>query len=156
MTELTRGVYDLVNVGTMKVTDGSGALTVDGTVNVGNTPNVHVTNVPTIAIQQPTLLFATGTVSSSGNNSLITAPVGGVQQIKIVALQIQNESLNETLAILYFGAVAKWRFLSKEKGTGFILPIEPGHVWNVGAGNALVLNLNGANTFGYNIVYYVE
>lgn len=147
MTELTRGVYDFVRPNSIEISDGNGPLTVDGTVNIGNT--VTVLNSP-----QANLLFATGTVNSSGNNQLIAAP--GAGQIKIVALQIQNESLNETLAILYFGASAKWRFLAKEKGAGFLLPIHPGHVWLVGASNAVVLNLNGANQFGYNIAYYVE
>lgn len=147
MTELTRGVYDFIRPNSIEISDGNGPLTVDGTVNIGNT--VTVLNNP-----QANLLFATGTVSSSGNNQLIAAP--GAGQIKIVTLQIQNESSIETTAILNFGATAKWRFMAKERGAGFVLQLHPSYVWLVGVGNALVLNLSGANSFGYNIVYYVE
>lgn len=140
MTELTRGFADFVRPQEIAIAND---LTVSNVVSTKN-------------VQQANLLFATGTASSNGNNQLIAAPVTSGQQIKIVSLQIQNESSIETTAIVYFGAVAKWRFLAKERGAGFVITPHPSYIWNVGANTALVLNLSGANSFGYNIIYFVE
>lgn len=101
-----------------------------------------------------TLLFATGTAASSGDNTLIAAPPGA--QIKIAALQIQNESATATTMILKFGSVAKWRTLGQLQGDGISLTMPLGREWLVGNGNALVLNLSGANSCGYSVAYYVE
>lgn len=101
-----------------------------------------------------TLLFATGTAASSGDNTLIAAPTGA--QIKIVALQIQNESATATTMILKFGSTAKWRTLAQLQGDGISLSLPLGREWLVGSGNALVLNLSAANSCGYSIAYYVE
>jgi hypothetical protein len=133
---MNRGIYDIVVPGEpIQITDGNGSLTTE--------------------LEEKTLLFATGTAAVSGDNSIIASP-GASQEIVIVAIQIQNESLNETLAILKFGSTAKWRILAKEKGVGFVIPIPNGYAWHVGANTAVVLNLNGANQFGYNIIYYTK
>lgn len=159
MAVLTRGVNDIVRPpddivisdggGTISVDDNSGSLTVDGTVAATQS------GVWQTKITNQTILFATGVAGSNGNNTLVADPGSG-QAIRIVALMIQNESAVKTTAIVYFGATAKWRFLAKEEGVGYVLPIPPGHVWSVGVGNALVLNLNGANNIGYNVAYYLE
>lgn len=133
---MNRGINDIVVPGgPIQITDGSGSLTTE--------------------LEEKTLLFATGTAAESGDNTIIVSP-GVNQEIVIVAVQIQNESLNETLAILKFGSTAKWRILAKEKGVGFVIPIPNGYAWHVGANTAVVLNLNRANQFGYNIIYYTK
>jgi hypothetical protein len=109
----------------------------------------------TATIAEKSLLFATGTAASSGDNTLIAAPGGGAQ-IRILALQIQNESATPTTLILKFGAVSKWRTLAQLQGDGLSIPLPAGRGWPVGVGNALVLNLSGANSCGYSICYSVE
>lgn len=136
---MNRGIHDIVTpVNNVVVNDGGGSITVDGAVE----------------ITEPTLLLVTGTFSSLGNNTIIAAP--GAGQIKITAIQIQSESTTESVAVINFGSTAKWRFIAREKGAGFMLPLAPGHVLPVGAGNALVVNLSVAATFNYSVAYYVE
>ena len=134
---MNRGIHDItVPGGPIEITDsGGGPLTID--------------------VEEKTLLFATGTAAVSGDNTIIASPSVN-QEIVIVAIQIQNESVSETLAIIKFGSTAKWRFLAKEKGSGFTIPIQNGYAWHVGVNTAVVLNLNGANQFGYNIIYYTK
>lgn len=57
--------------------------------------------------------------------------------------------------ILKFGATAKWRVLAASMGDGMVIPIPAGRAWPVGDNVALVLNLSGANSCNYNVVYYV-
>lgn len=109
----------------------------------------------TASIQEKLLQFATGTAASSGDNTMIAAPVTGTQ-IRIIALQIQNESAVATTMILKFGSVSKWRTLAQLQGDGINMPLPAGRGWPVGNGNALVLNLSGANTCGYSVCYAVE
>lgn len=133
---------------TVPVSDAGGSITVDGTVAATQSGTWNV------QIAQQALQFATGTVSSSGDNTIIAAPVAG-QEIKIVALQLQNESSAETTMILKFGATAKWRLVTTAKPDGMVIPIPAGRAWPVGDNVALVLNLSGANSSGYNVAYYV-
>lgn len=109
----------------------------------------------TATIAEKALQFATGTAASSGDNTLIAAPGGGTQ-LRIIALQIQNESAVATTMILKFGATAKWRTLAQLQGDGVSIPLPAGRGWPVGGGNALVLNLSGANSCGYSVCYSVE
>lgn len=131
---MNRGINDIVN-GAIQVSDAEGALTID--------------------IEEKTLLFATGTVATSGDNTVINTPGAG-QEIVIVAAQVQNESAVETLIILKFGATSKWRFLAKDKGAGGQALIQQGFVWHVGENIPVTLTLNGNNQVGYNLVYYVK
>lgn len=133
---MDRGINDIVvPSGPVQVTDGVGSLTID--------------------IEEKTLLFATGTVATTGDNTVVNTPGAG-QEIVIVAAEVQNESAVETLIILKFGATAKWRFLAKDKGAGGQAPIQQGFVWHVGENIPLTLTLNGNNQIGYNIIYYLK
>ena len=107
------------------------------------------------SIQEKLLSFATGTAASSGDNTLIAAPGAG-NQIRIIALQLQNESVVATTMILKFGSVNKWRTMAQLQGDGISMTMPTGRGWPVGNGNALVLNLSGANTCGYSVCYAVE
>ena len=102
-----------------------------------------------------TLMYATGTAGTSGDNTLIAAPGAG-KQLKIVKLQLQNESSTATVNIVKFGTVAKWRIKAAADSVQLSAPIPDGEEWAVGANLALVLNLGGANSHGYNVQYYVE
>lgn len=133
-----------------------------GDNNIGNVDVVSLPALPAgtntignVGIAEKTLLFATGTAASSGDNTIIAAPGSNVQ-IKIVALQIQNESSTATTMILKFGSTAKWRCLGQSQGDGVALPIPAGRAWPVGNNAALVLNLSGANSCGYSVCYYTE
>lgn len=106
------------------------------------------------AVRQQTLLFATGTASGSGDNTLIAAPSSG-QEIVISSIQIQNESATAATMIIKFGATAKRRFLGQSQGDGFLRDLIPGREWKVGDATALVLNLSSAVQWGYSIEYYL-
>lgn len=123
------------------VSDGGGSITVDGSVTANPT--------------RKTLAFTTGTVSTSGDNTIIAAPGAG-QQIYVRSLQIQNESSTATTVIVKFGATAKWRVLLQNQGDGLVLFFPPGTEWQVGDNVALVLNLSGANSIGYSLATYTE
>lgn len=106
-----------------------------------------------VEILQRELVFVTGTVNTSGDNTIVAAPVSG--SVKIAALQIQNESAVSTTVIVKFEADTVWRVLLHTQGDRLVLPLSQGHTWDVGEGNDLILNLSGANAIGYNVAYYV-
>lgn len=130
MSELTRGIHDIVINESQEVTGSVG-------------------------IEEKIILFATGTANVSGDNTLIAAPTAGLQ-IKLVSIQIQNESVTATTGVLKFGATNKWRTLMQNQGDGILLVIPAGREWGVGDNTALILNLSGANSVGYNVTYYTE
>ena len=103
-----------------------------------------------------TKLYLTGTISISGNNTIINAPGSGNYR-KVLNLELQNESAVETLAIVRSGTSTNVRrVLLSAKGTvGFRDRVEyhPHASLDLAANTALVINLNGANTIGYNITY---
>lgn len=105
-----------------------------------------------LTYRQP-LIHATGTVSASGDNTIIAAPASN-RQIVIAGLVIQNESSTSTTAILKFGSTSVMRALFATQGDGIARDMEP--AWEVGLGNALVLNLSGANSHGYSIAYWLD
>lgn len=118
--------------------------------------NTNTTNYEAdLSNAERTLLYATGTAGASGVNTLIAAPGAG-KQLKIVKLQLQNESSTATVAVLKFGTVAKWRIKTPADSTSLSAPIPDGSEWGVGTNLALVLDLGAANSHGYNVQYYVE
>ena len=99
------------------------------------------------------LLQLSGTVSASGDTTLIAAPASG-RQIVISSIQIQNESTTATTYLLKFGSTTVYRTLLVSQGDGVTKDMEP--AWEVGSGNALVLNLSGANSSNYNVSYWID
>jgi hypothetical protein len=101
-------------------------------------------------------VYLSGTISTSGNNTIVAAPGSG-NYIRILNLELQNESAVETLAIVRSGtSTDRRRVLLSAKGTvGFRDRVEyhPHSPLDLAANTALVINLNGANTIGYNITY---
>ena len=99
-------------------------------------------------------LAATGTAAVSGDNSLIAAPGSG-KQIGVVAFTIQNLSATPTTMILKWGSVEVFRFLGQTQGAHVALAMPPGREL-IGADNQpLLMNLSGANSCGYAVIYYV-
>lgn len=98
---------------------------------------------------------ATGTAASSGDNTLVAAPAAGYRLV-IYDLQIQNESATATTCLIKSGSTTKRRFYGGAAGDGLLLMFPPGHEMRLGAAEALVLNLSGANSHGYTVRYMTE
>ncbi len=98
-----------------------------------------------------------GTAAGSGDNTLIAAPGAGLC-IVLVRVQLQNETANETTAILKDGEGTNIeRCIGANKGDGIRPPdYSPDARPRCGANKALVLNLSAANQFGYVVHYYLE
>jgi hypothetical protein len=100
-------------------------------------------------------LTATGTAAASGDNTLVAAPGAG-KRIVISALIVQNESATATTAILKDGSTAILRCLGQNQGDGLALHFAPERELRLSADAALVLNLSGANSHGYSVIYHVD
>lgn len=103
-----------------------------------------------VSVAEKTLVFTTGTISSSGDNTILAAP--GSLQNKILFLQIQNESSTATTVIVKFGTTAKARVLCQNQGDGMQFTAPPGRNWGAGTTTLIALNLSGANSVGYTLV----
>ena len=111
----------------------------------------------THAAAEKTLLTASGTASSSGDNTLISAPGAGVKLV-IVGLTLQLEGSTATTLRLTNGASGPTisRVLAQNQGDGLALTFPIDSRPKLSANTALVLNLSGANACGYTIWYYTE
>lgn len=96
-----------------------------------------------------------GTAAASGDNTLIAAPAAD-KRLVVTGFVVQNESAVSTTIILKSGSTAVRRALLKNQGDGLGLAFEAGREWKLGAGEALVLNLSGANSHGYTVDYWTE
>jgi hypothetical protein len=97
----------------------------------------------------------TGTTATSGDNTLIAAPGSG-KQIVISQLILQNESATATTLVVKAGATAILRVLCQNQGDGLSQVYPPERCLAIGDNTALVLNLSGANSCGYTVLYYVD
>lgn len=144
--------------GAVQVSDGGNALTVDGTVSVegGNTSDVKVTlDQETVDLTRTALTTISGTKSSSGDNQLVAAP-GATTYIYVVSFTIQNESSVATTMTLRSGTTSNgWRWLGHSQGDGLSKDFPIARPWRLNANEALNLNLSGANSCGYSVMYYV-
>jgi len=101
------------------------------------------------------LLGVTGTVSDSGDTTLIAAPGAG-QRIVIQNLCLQNESATSSTAILKDGSTAIRRILGDHTGDGIFVAYPTGRERRLSDNSALVLNLSGAYQWGYTVEYWIE
>lgn len=101
-----------------------------------------------------TLTHATGTIASSGDNAVLSAPGAG-KRIVVVAWSVQAEAAATTI-ILKDGSTATKRAYCEAAGDmgGEAYPL--GREWRLATNAALNINLSAANSTGYNITYYVE
>jgi hypothetical protein len=100
--------------------------------------------------QSPT---ATGIVNTSGDNTIIAAPGAG-QRIYITKLQIQLEASTATTVLIRSGATAIGRIRCVADGDGKIETYSPGFERRLGVNEALIFNLSGANSVGFEVEYY--
>lgn len=101
---------------------------------------------------RPTIVYITGTVSTSGDNTIVAAPGGGLS-IYITHLVIQNESSTATTIILKDSS-NRLRCLGQTQGAGLALTFAERRELKLATNTALILNLSGANSCGYSIGYY--
>jgi hypothetical protein len=96
-----------------------------------------------------------GTKSSSGDNTLISAPGSG-KRIVITFLMVQNKSSNAvTLKLKWSGGDQIREMLAQNQGDGFTN--EPAPDARLRKTNEdLVLNLSAAETVTYSVDYYTE
>lgn len=107
-------------------------------------------NPPTV-----TMTNATGTAASSGDNTIITAPAAG-NRLVIHELQVQLEAATATTILIKSGSTTIRRLYAGSQGDGILLQPDPGKEIRLGAAEALVLNLSGANSVGYSVRYTTE
>lgn len=102
-----------------------------------------------------TLTTASGTAASSGDNTLVAAPSAG-NRIVVHDLQLQLEAATATTMLIKSGNTTRRRFYAGAAGDGLLLSYAPGKEFRLGAAEALVLNLSGANSVGYTVRYTTE
>lgn len=138
---------------TKRVRDLAGSSNLDLLLTGDNTNGWSLTHAPA----EKTLLTASGTASSSGDNTLISAPGAGVK-IVIVGVTLQLEGATATTLRLTNGASGSTisRILAQNQGDGLAITFPIDARPKLSANTALVLNLSGANACGYTIWYYTE
>ena len=101
------------------------------------------------------IIQISGTKSASGDNTVVASP-GATQQIVVSAFTIQNESDTATTMILQNGSdtTDAWRNLGQNQGDGLAMTLKV--PWRLDPGAALILNLSGANSCGFNVQYWIE
>lgn len=99
---------------------------------------------------QPEILTATNTASTSGDNELIAATAG--KQIVVLYIRVQLEAATATTILLKHGATTKDRGYLAAAGAEWVR--EYGELPRKLATNtALNLNLSGANQVGFTVDY---
>lgn len=99
--------------------------------------------------------IATGTFATSGDNTAIVAAPGASLRNVIKELVIQNESTVTTTVLIKAGSTTKWRAVLAQEDA-LVLSFAVGEEWRMGANEALVPNLSGANSHGYTVRYFTE
>ena len=99
--------------------------------------------------------IATGTLATSGDNPAIVAAPGATLRVVVKELLIQNESAIPTTVLVKRGSTTTWRALLAAN-EAFVLSFQVNEEWRLGANEALVLNLSGANLHGYSARYFTE
>ncbi|MBP8291769.1 MAG: hypothetical protein KAX65_03280 [Caldilineaceae bacterium] len=102
-----------------------------------------------------TLTTATGAAASSGDNTIVAAPAAGTR-IVVHDLQLQLEAATATTILIKSGSTTKRRVYCGAAGDGILLQYEAGKEFRLGAAEALILNLSGANSVGYTVRYTTE
>lgn len=106
------------------------------------------------AFTRPSIIFVAGTISVSGDNTILAAQGAG-QCISITSLTIQNESSIATTILVKDGATTRSRFLAQSQGDGLSKDFSERRELKLTANTALIINLSGANSCNYSIGYFV-
>ena len=106
----------------------------------------------TTLLSRPSILYVTGTIATTGDNTIVVAPGSGLS-IYVTHILIQNESATSTTVIVKDTA-NRIRFLAQTQGALFSAIFPGRREIKLTANTALILNLSGANSIGYSIGYY--
>ena len=101
------------------------------------------------------LTTVTGTVNTSGANTIIAAP-GVDKRLAIAELSLQLEGATATTVIVLSDAVAQRRWFLSAAGAGVTWVYDQGREIRLLENDALVFNLSGANAVGYTVRYFEE
>jgi hypothetical protein len=110
--------------------------------------------VDVVSFPRVTLTTVTGTVASSGDNTVIAAPSAGTR-IVVHLLKYQLEAATATTVIVKNGSTAIDRTYCAQ-GQGYVEQPASGKEIRLADAAALVLNLSGANSVGYRVRYTTE
>jgi hypothetical protein len=132
------------------LTVASGRLVIDGSAVTQPVSGTLTTNETV-----KTTIQYTGTVSTSGDTTLIAAPGAG-QKIVIVSYTVQNESGSSTVILLKDGSTTKRRLWTEQKVDGESKTFPFNAYWRLSTNSALAINLSGANQVGVSIDYFIE
>lgn len=155
------------------VGSGTIAATQSGTWNIGavtTLPNVVVGSGTVVATvsgatiasgtitaqeSRATLSHKAGTISASGDGTVLAAPGSGTTSALSV-VQFQLEGAAAQTLLLKFGTVTVARALLQNQGDGIAYHFNPGREWRVGNNLPLVANLSGTPVVGYTIASWAE
>lgn len=112
-------------------------------------PSIKNTNGPAL------LTLANISINTSGDNTIIAAPGAGLR-IVISELTLINESSTATTVLLKSGSTIFHRMLFQNQGNGALFPLAKDREWRLGANEAFVINLSGANAHGGGVSYIIE
>lgn len=102
-----------------------------------------------------TLSYTAGTISASGDGTVLAAPGSGTTSALSV-LQFQLEGAAAQTLLLKFGTVTVARALLQNQGDGIAYHFNPGREWRVGDNLPLVANLSGTPVVGYTVAHWAE
>lgn len=101
-----------------------------------------------------TQAYASGTCAGSGDNALIAAPGSGYQ-IAVSKIVLQSETGNATAALLKWGSTEIGGATFSTQYSWLVLDFNAPDRLVGGDNQPLLLNLSGANSFRYMVIYYV-
>jgi protein-tyrosine-phosphatase len=101
------------------------------------------------------LTTVTGTINTSGANTIIAAP-GSDKRLAIAELSFQLEGATATTVIVLSDAVAQRRWYLSAAGAGVTWVYDQGREIRLLENDALIFNLSGANSVGYTVRYFEE
>lgn len=110
-----------------------------------------------VSLERKSLSHSVGTVSSSGDNTLVAAPGEG-KRFVITAILLQSNSDDDTAVTLTLKSASDdlKKVLCTEAGVGLSETYDPAHVLECGENEAIVLNLSAAESVIHSIDYYEE
>ncbi len=106
-------------------------------------------------ISPKSALTKTGLISTSGDNSIITAP-GDNYRICLLSWSWWNTTTTSTTAILKSTTLTVDRYISAISGGGKIFNVPTGFKVDLPTNEPLLINLSGAISHGYFILYFIE
>lgn len=108
-----------------------------------------------VAIAERTVTTVTGTVATSGSNTIVAAPGVG-QRIVLDEIFVQLEASTPTVVLVQNSAATIWRLRLVADGDHALWSFPEGKEHRLFENGALVLNLSGANQVGYTARYRLE